>query len=185
MYYITKAKSEFIKTALYECSVKGTKPNLSDFDKLSSAPELHYLADLYNWDDGVEVLNWIIESPFCDLGTAKLIFWEADPIYYTRYATLEEAGLDLDTLALLFKIIHYYNSGKFKKAIIKYNPASNNPNFKQTAAGAKWIIPDGLKRATGFRGVLSIDYINILIFNVKGYFKELKRERHRSKRRKK
>ncbi len=51
-------------------------PDKNIFDSLTSA-EQYYLASIYNWDDGVIVLKWIIESPICDKGTAMKIFWMA------------------------------------------------------------------------------------------------------------
>lgn len=36
---------------------------------------LHEEAMDYNWDDGVERLFEIIRDPDCDLGTAKLVYW--------------------------------------------------------------------------------------------------------------
>ncbi|MGN6211121.1 DUF4274 domain-containing protein [Parafilimonas sp.] len=36
--------------------------------------EYHYITSIYNWDDGTEVLSWIINSSLCDSATAKMIF---------------------------------------------------------------------------------------------------------------
>lgn len=48
-------------------------PDFEVFKKLNSTDQ-YFLAENYNWDDGVEVLSWIINSPICDKGTAILIF---------------------------------------------------------------------------------------------------------------
>ncbi len=56
-------------------------PDFKLFGKLNSTDQ-YYLAQHYNWDDGIEVLKWIIESRKCDKGTASLIFWASEPDWY-------------------------------------------------------------------------------------------------------
>ena len=60
------------------------EPDFNKFIYLSST-EQYYLASIYNWDDGVKVLQWIIDSDKCDKGTAIRIFWMAEPDYYFDY----------------------------------------------------------------------------------------------------
>lgn len=60
-------------------------PNFEIFNELSSA-EQYYLASIYNWDDGITILNWIIDSTKCDKGTAIMIFWMSEPDYYFDHA---------------------------------------------------------------------------------------------------
>jgi hypothetical protein len=59
---------------------------------LQTPEELHYFAAEYNWDNGtIESLRWIIRQPFCDKGTALLLYWSADPkSLYSRYANREQ-----------------------------------------------------------------------------------------------
>lgn len=45
-------------------------------------PQLHEIADQWNWDDGLEELHLIIEHPACALGTALLIYWRGHPHYF-------------------------------------------------------------------------------------------------------
>ncbi|RAK65854.1 DUF4274 domain-containing protein [Hymenobacter edaphi] len=91
MYFLSKSRTDFIQTHFIGTAAKGMIPDLARFQQLRSAAELHYLADAYNWDDGVTVLDWVINSPTCDYGTALLIFWRAQPDFYTEFANEQEA----------------------------------------------------------------------------------------------
>ena len=58
------------------------------YRELQSSDELHAFADNYNWDDGEDALNWIVQNPECDLGTALQIYWEIDPEhYYSQFSS--------------------------------------------------------------------------------------------------
>ncbi len=63
------------------------------FNSLNSE-ELHYLAENYNWDNGLEVLESIVESPICDKVIAFLIYRRSDPMFLTRYENEEESRKD-------------------------------------------------------------------------------------------
>ena len=66
-------KEKFITENFIEFSFNNEEenylPNFNLFEKLNSADQ-YYLAENYNWDNGVEILKWIIESEKCDKGTA-------------------------------------------------------------------------------------------------------------------
>src|ERR1700741_51804 len=124
MYYLSVNKIDFIKKNFFQQSFEGRKASYEKFKELTSSPQLHYLANIYNWDDGPDVLNWVIDSPLCDFGTALLIFWRAEPSYYTKYSSVSDAGYDGEVLHLLLKIISKYKSGHFKYSKIKYDPTT-------------------------------------------------------------
>jgi hypothetical protein len=46
-----------------------------DWIKLQRPEVWHVVAKHWNWDDGIEVLDWIVSQPQCDAGTARSIFW--------------------------------------------------------------------------------------------------------------
>lgn len=183
MYYITSNKTDFIRNNFFEQSFVNRKPHFEKFKELTSPAQLHYLADIYNWDDDIEVLNWIVDSPLCDFGTAMLIFWRAEPLYYTIYSSVEEAEYDRDVLSLLLKIINNFNSGKFNRSNIKYNPIADYHNVNETEENAKWLIPNEFKKATHGRRVITKENINGFLFWMKRYFKEVKRQRNRIRKR--
>lgn len=66
---------EKIKEILYEENIKNAVHKIRE---ISDSKSLHILIDNYNWDDGFEIPSAVIENPYCDLGTALLIFYLAD-----------------------------------------------------------------------------------------------------------
>ena len=69
-------KEKFIRENFIEFSFDSDDenylPDFKLFETLNSTDQ-YYLAENYNWDDGVEILKWIIESKKCDKGTASQI----------------------------------------------------------------------------------------------------------------
>ena len=80
------------------------------FDTLTDPVELHYLAHIYNWDDGAEALSWIINRPYCDKGTAALIFWRSQPEYFTQFTSESEENWATEVYLLLRNIIRNWES---------------------------------------------------------------------------
>ncbi|MBL7717372.1 MAG: DUF4274 domain-containing protein [Flavipsychrobacter sp.] len=151
-YKITQERAEFLVEHFFEFSFgdeADSPPNQQAFNTINNPLELHFIADNYNWDDGVELLDWIINSPLCDKATAMMLFWRAQPDYYTEYATKEEANYDGDIWMLLQRIIQNVEKGFYTHQQLEYDsrkdPAAekidmDNPN-------SKWKIPDYMKVA--------------------------------------
>lgn len=55
-----------------------------------SPEERHLLVLHWNWDDGQKEINWIIDQPDTDRGTALLIYWLISPRYLHQFATVQE-----------------------------------------------------------------------------------------------
>lgn len=140
---ISQQRAEFLTASFFELSFQDREPDRTVFDSITDPVELHYLADIYNWDDGAEVLGWITDSPYCDRGTAALIFWRSQPDFYTEYAQESEMSLTDGVLPLLQRIMQNWERGFYVRQHIAYNhhedPAAeqdygNNPR-------SKWQIP--------------------------------------------
>jgi hypothetical protein len=120
-------------------------PDYEKFNTLNSA-EQYYLAENYNWDDGVIVLKWIIDSPKCDKGTAALIFWNAEPDFYFDYTaeTIEE--YEKPVWDLLQGIIKRFNQNDFKSSRFKFDPISSGYKTDWKSTLDVWKIPSELKK---------------------------------------
>ena len=141
------------------------------------------LAENYNWDDGIEVLNWIINSPKCDLGTAILIFWESAPDYYAEYNIENIRESEKDTFDLLLKIIAKIKNREFKKSRFEFIPSE----YRVTEFKSEydiWKLPNELK--TGNKGIspISLSRIKSIIWNYQRNKRLKKREKRKAKRRK-
>ncbi len=136
---ISKNKQDFIDAHFNEAD----NPTREEFEKLTTAEELHYLALNHNWDCGVEVVQWIIESNLCSEATALMIFWLARPEYYTEYrwdAKEIPQYLDIEVFDLIRTIVEKYKKGFYKKTSIAYNPKEDMPE--------NIIVPDIMFQAT-------------------------------------
>lgn len=53
-----------------------------DIQEVSTSEELHFMADIYNYDDGTFLLEQIVDSTNCAIETAQMIYWLCAPDYY-------------------------------------------------------------------------------------------------------
>lgn len=158
--------------------LKINKPIFKKFETINSF-EQFFLAEIYNWDDGTEVLNWIINSNKCDKGTASLIFWRSAPDFYldgdNKITDYEE-----ETYDLLKLIIEKFKNNKFKSAKIKYNPENDFDIENYSENIKKWNLPSEMtKQTNGIKPIYLGTFLNFL----KNKYK--KSQKKKSKRRKK
>jgi hypothetical protein len=61
----------------------------------------HVIAGHLNWDFAGDVIEWIVSRPQCDLATAALVFWKAQPDYWLKFPN-DEAVPDFQVDAFNF-----------------------------------------------------------------------------------
>lgn len=157
--FLSKQQTDFIKDHFFEFGFAGKEPDKEPFEKIETSAQLHYLADIYNWDDGAEVLDWIVSSSFCDKGTALLIFWRAEPDYYTKFENESEADTDKEIYLLLQEIIANWQSGFYTKEQFRFDPTEEGYDVDYRYPNEKWKIPNEMKRATKGGRIYGIDDI--------------------------
>ncbi len=159
MKILSKEKIEYIENNFFEMGHGGY--DIKAFETLTCSEELHQLAKKYNWDDGVQVMEWIIESPLCDKGTALLIYWHLDVGYYQKYSCQDEANkirrgevLVNYSYRLLMNIQGKFLANHYRQEKIKFDPCNylGSNLIKERAPDeedpVKWDIPDAMKKAT-------------------------------------
>ncbi|MCM1507267.1 MAG: DUF4274 domain-containing protein [Ruminococcus flavefaciens] len=100
----------------YEKSYDEIKALISE---MTNPVLLHMTAVNYNWDDGFDIPECIIQNKHCDLGTALMIFDFADG--YSFLFDNEEIT-DTDWKNFIEKLKLEIQNGKFKTHKIKYLP---------------------------------------------------------------
>lgn len=126
---------------------KGFTLSRTKFENIKNPSKLHFIAARYNLDNGIQLLKWIVESPLCDQGTAKLIFWKVGPSYYTQFNKDTVNKFDEGVYNLLRTIIRNFENGFYKKGNCAYNPSDyNDANYINP--NAQWSIPAVLKLPT-------------------------------------
>ena len=136
---IAKDRQEFIEAHFSE----GDNPTRKKFEQLTTSEELHYVAENHNWDDGVEVLQWIAESNLCSEATALMIFWLSQPEEYTEYSWNAKKlpnYCEIEVFDLIRTIVENFKKGFYKKTDISYDPKEDMPESD--------IIPEIMLQAT-------------------------------------
>jgi hypothetical protein len=182
---ILPTRERFIQDNFFELSFQDRRPDFRIFQSLSST-EQYYLADIYNWDDGTEILNWIIDSEKCDKGTAALIFWRAEPDFYINRTSQTIANYERDVFDLLKKIVSKFNSDSFKRGRLKFDPETKVDEIDWDKVYDEWgKIPTALKYPTKGIVPISLSRIARFIAQWQQRRKYKKREAKRQKRKQK
>lgn len=182
MKILSSKKQKKIIEKFFEFSFGGSEPKKEDYKLLNNSASMHFLAENYNWDDGEEVMDWIISNPKCDKGTALIIFWKSEPDYYTQYKNAEEAEYNSLAFLMVRKIIENFETGFYKNESIAYNPKEEVYDLDYKYENAKWEIPDFMKQPTKGGRVF---YLPSLKEIYQRWLKEYKRKRGRKRHRKK
>lgn len=146
---IFPGRERFIRKHFFEYSFNSHEDEdvLPDFEKLDtlSSAEQYYLVTIFNWDDGVEVLKRIVQSPKCDKGTAGLIFWEAQPDFYIHHTLETIPDYEIEVFEMLQLITKRFSEKSFRTALFSYIPNSclKDIDFNKTYQG--WSLPSELQ----------------------------------------
>ena len=106
---------------------------LEEFFASATAEDLHFFADYWNWDGGREDLERVVGHPLCDLGTALLIYWRAEPVYYLKYARIEDAiGHEQEEMAFILDIERRVSNGQYSTHLFSFNPRDDGYRYDRT-----------------------------------------------------
>lgn len=82
---IDDAKLKCVEEMVYEYPREEV---ISAISKINDCKTLYVFAFNYNWDNGFEIPNTILESNVCTLETALLMFFRADGVSFLKDKTL-------------------------------------------------------------------------------------------------
>ena len=124
------------------------KEKMQEFTQGETDPHaLHYFADYWNWDGGTAPLSSIIRNPACDLSTARLIFWRAEPSYCQQFERRDEVpGWHAEVWDLIQEILSRVADGKFGAAVVPYDPREDGASIAESD-DYKWKVPLVLREA--------------------------------------
>lgn len=141
---ILPSRLKLIRDNFFEFSFESEEevvPSFEIFQSLSSA-EQYILVKEYNWDDGTQVLNWIIDSEKCDRGTATMMFWLAEPDFYFDYQTEEDIDeWARDVWRLLQRIVGRFRSNDFTSSRFGFIPTRQGYQTDWDSATGIWELP--------------------------------------------
>ena len=106
----------------------------------------------WNWDNGTEILRWIISQPNCDKGTSLLIYWYSTPRYFAQYLDRKEvAEYELDRYDFTKEIENKYISGFYKYENLSFDPHNDREHDwteEYSTYPLKQPIPEIMYQAT-------------------------------------
>lgn len=94
-------------------------------NKLTHTEKLFRRASRYNWDDGYSSLKKMINSEYCDKGTALMIYWKSRPEWFRQYSEDSEVPSYQKENYLFIKFVEQQFMNINKEEII-YDPFEDN-----------------------------------------------------------
>lgn len=130
---------------LYEC------PDDASFaDALShidSSLELHAFAEQFNWDSGSTRLAALLNHPQCDRGTALMIYWIGEPVYFADFSSEHDAPrVNRDGYRFLKCVESLLMTDQFQHNQIRFDPTVDLNVAQRRRLEKDSRIPDILKK---------------------------------------
>lgn len=165
---ILPAREKFIQETFLDRAVTTEEGELiiptAEFQKLNTF-EQYYLAQNYNWDYGVEILDLIIDSKNCDKGTALLIFWMSEPDFYFKYTLETIPSYESKVFLLLQKITKKFEYSSFNHAFLAFDPGEKLFEIDWSTVTGEWNIPASLKKPVHGVKPFSLSILQNLLWN--------------------
>ena len=110
---------EWVKQLLQNRNSEFIKREIS---RIESPKLLHNIALNYNWDNGFELPNLIVRNSHCDLGTALMLFYNAD-----GYVILDKQNKYLvdgqkDWITFINMLFNKLLNNEFRSIKVSYQP---------------------------------------------------------------
>jgi len=120
---LTPTQVARIEYLLYECEDDASFTR--EFEKLETSEELHEFASQFNWDCGFSELDAVLAHPMCDRGTALMIYWLAEPVYYVDFASIEEVpDVNREGYRFVMRVRDLLTQDVFQENRIPFDPQS-------------------------------------------------------------
>lgn len=112
-------KKIMAETFLSYDSISLLKERLS---QINDSEILHLILLGYNWDDGLEIPQIIMDNQFCELGTALEMFYLAEGLDYLENKEQCEYIEDIEWITFVKKLYFSIIQGEFSKGCIEFSP---------------------------------------------------------------
>lgn len=99
--------------------------------KINSSEPLHYLASGINWDGDLEAINYVVNHPNCDRGTALLVYWYNQPGFWSLKTESELKEYELESFQLHRELEKRLLGNFYKQSAICFDP--------YTDQGLDWV----------------------------------------------
>lgn len=120
-YKISRKRAEYLNRTFFEFGFKDEDSCQKELNNISEPIELNFIAKQHNYDDGNELLHQIINNPYCDISTAKMVFFRADVDGFLKL------GQSSDDYELIRSILSNFENQFYKDEHFYYDVA-NDPD---------------------------------------------------------
>lgn len=93
-----------------------------EIKKANEATLLHEISKQYNWDDGLDIPEAIINNKYCDLGTALKIFYDAQGYELFKNKSQEIDKGSPEWIGFIKNVYDLITERKFESERIKFKP---------------------------------------------------------------
>lgn len=134
-YKVSPKRADFLREKFFEYSFKNIELDVKELESITEPIELDFIVKNHNYDDGNEILIYILNNSNCDLSTVKMLFSRAD---VEGYLNDIEKCFDRDLLNVLKQNCenNFYKSEKFY-----YNPIEDTNALDFEVDIAKKVFP--------------------------------------------
>jgi hypothetical protein len=66
--------------------------NLLEWLKDRGPEDWHRSACTWNWDNEMTAMDWVLDQPDCDAGTATTLFARGEPTYFSEFGSLQQVA---------------------------------------------------------------------------------------------
>jgi hypothetical protein len=88
----------------------------------ASPDDWHIVADVWNWDEPLKVLYWIVSQTNCDRATAQMLFWKGEATAYAWQDCDEVMGDDEYSVEpMLSHIVRRFNTDGFPRNKLEFD----------------------------------------------------------------
>lgn len=91
-------------------------------NEVNDSEVLHLIMLDYNWDDGFDVPETIMNNRFCTLGTALEMFYLAEGSDYLENKSQSEYAEDIEWINFIKKLYSRIICGRFSNECIEFSP---------------------------------------------------------------
>ena len=93
-----------------------------EISKIDNSEDLHRIILQYNWDDGFELPQKIIDNKNCELSTALAVFELSDGLSYLEEKSEPVSDYKKDWFDFVSNLYNRILNGEFPKGDIKFKP---------------------------------------------------------------
>jgi len=131
-------------------------PLFMDWLAQSGPDEWHRWVINWNWDYGIDLIEWVISQEACDKGTALSAYYLGQPDYYTKFesvAAVRADASDAEVVDLFLAICRNWETGLYRTYQFEPDEAakeylSQGPvAMKELAVQVPWHVPDDMAAA--------------------------------------